>query len=215
MRKEIITLACVLGLFGSATGALAGAYSDPQVADEAPVAAPAPVVEAEPEIDYAAPGAYIGVGGVYAIELFDDMENYNVGNSSGFQVNVGYRALPNLAVEARYENYTEFDLDPNGHMNGWSLTANAKAFILTGRWQPYALVGLGYLSMDKDRMMAGSVYESDDGAFAMRFGGGMDAYITENISMGPEVAYVLPIAGDNIDDLDFITIGAGLRYTFR
>lgn len=214
MRKEIITLACAIGLFGSASAAFAGAYGEPAQAEETPAAAPAAVV-AEPEVDYAAPGAYIGAGGLYAVELFDDMENYNVSNSSGFQVNAGYRVMPNLAVEARYERYTEFDLDPNGHMNGWSLTANAKAFVLTGRFQPYALVGLGYLSMDKDRMTAGSNYESDDGAFAMRFGGGMDAYITENISMGPEIAYVLPISSDDIDDLDFLTVGAGLRYTFR
>ena len=168
-----------------------------------------------PRSTTAAPGPYIGVGGQYAIELFDDMENYTVGNSGGFQVNAGYRVIPNLAVEARYEHYNEFDLDTDGHMNGWSVTANAKAFALTGRFQPYALVGLGYLSMEKDRMNPGSTYESDDAAFAMRFGGGMDAYITENISMGPEIAYVLPISADNIDNLDFLTVGAGLRYTFR
>lgn len=215
MRKEIITLACAIGLFGTASAAFAGAYGEPVQAEETPAAAPAPVVAEEPEVDYAAPGPYIGIGGQYAIEFFD-AGPIDASNSSGFHVEAGYRVIPNLAVEARYENYTEFDTDDTvgrngGHISGWSLTANAKAYALTGRFQPYGLIGLGYINMDPDR----NSVEGDNGAFAMRFGGGLEAHITENISMGPELAYVLPISSDDIEDLDFLTVGLGIRYIFR
>jgi opacity protein-like surface antigen len=230
MRKEIITLACAIGLLGTTSSAFAGAYGEPVQAEEAPVAAPAPVVAEETEIDYSASGPYIGVGGLYAIEMFENkttqegtaLGRLHPGNSGGFQVNAGYRVIPNLALEARYEYYSEFDTDSprapsNSHINGYSVTANAKAFLLTGRWQPYVLVGLGYLSMEKDGIVqqGGTKNDSDDGGFAMRFGGGMEAYLTENISFGPEIAYVLPIAADNINNLDFLTVGAGLRFHFR
>lgn len=220
MKKEIITLACAIGLFGSASAAFAGAYGDKIQPEESPAAAPAPVVAAEPEIDYAATGAYLGLGGQYAIELFDK-QALGAGNSSGFHVEAGYRFHPNVAAELRYENYTEFDTDEgqntefrgSGHISGYSVTGNVKGFLLTGRFQPYVLMGLGYLNMDPDR--TGDSATGDNGAFAMRFGGGMEAHITENISMGPEIAYMLPISGDPIRNLDFLTVGAGLHYNFR
>jgi opacity protein-like surface antigen len=211
MRKELFTSFCALSLVLGASHAIAGSYGDQGQAMEGPAAPPpvAPMVETE-EVDYARSGAYLGVGGVFAFELFDD--SIDVDNSNGFHVRAGYRIIPNLAVEARYENYRNFETDPGpGHYEGWSVTGNAKGYILTGRWQPYALVGLGYLNMVyPGTNRAGGASPGDD--FMMRFGIGMDANITEHIAIGPEVAYVLPF-GD-VDDLDMLTVSLGVQYKF-
>jgi opacity protein-like surface antigen len=214
MRKEMITLVCALSLFGSATGALAGAYGEAEQPEEMPAPAPAPAaaVTYEEEEDYAAPAFYLGAGGVFAIELFDNTGGFDFGNSNGFNVRAGYRVHRNVAVEALYERYTEFDSDPFGNIKAWSASANAKVYPITGRWQPYGLVGLGYLGAEAhdNNPLTGS---PSDGGFMMRFGAGMDANITENWQIGPEVAYVLPF-GD-VDDLDMVTISGGVRYNFR
>lgn len=222
MRKEILSSVCALSLLFGAGSALAGSYGDVEQPEEMPASPPpAQIVEAETEIDYAAPGAYIGAGGIYAVELFSQGDRnstpvaYNkdggdVDNSGGFYVEAGYRILPNLAVDARYSYYNEFDADP-GQIDAWSLTANAKGYILTGRFQPYVLVGLGYLAGNGSGGNQAAVANPGDG-FMMRFGGGFDGYITEHLSMGPEIAYVMPFGGAS--NLDMIEISAGLKYKF-
>lgn len=205
MRKEFVLLVGAVALFGSATGALAGAYGEGQQVEEAPAAPPPVAMEVEQETDYAATGCYIGAGGNYAIELFE--RDNQTDNSSGFFVRTGYRLHPNVAVELRYDNFLEFDLN-HGSLDGWQLTANAKGYMLTGRWQPFAVIGVGYIDMDQAHNDA---VEGGDSA-VMRFGLGMDAYITEHVSMGPEVAYVLPF-GD-ASDFDMVTVGLGLNYRF-
>jgi opacity protein-like surface antigen len=211
MRKEMMSCACALGLLFSASAAYAGAYGEQIDATESPASPPAPaaVYETE-EVDYAQVGPYIGLGGVYAIELFDG--GMNVDNSNGFHVRAGYRVHPNVAIEARYEHYLGFETDPGpGHFEGWMATANVKGYILTGRFQPFLLFGMGYLNMTyPGTNRAGDANPGDD--FAMRFGIGMDTCLTEHIAIGPEVAYVLPI-GD-VDDLSFVTVALGLQYKF-
>jgi opacity protein-like surface antigen len=210
MRNPVLSSVCALSLLCGAQAAFAGAYGEATVAEEAPAAPPAPAAIIEEEVDYARVGPYIGAGGVYAMELFDG--GMNVDNSNGFHVRAGYRVHPNVAVEARYEHYLNFETDPfPGHFEGWSITGNVKGYILTGRWQPYVLFGMGYLDMSyPGANRPGDAHPGDD--FAMRFGVGMDAHLTEHISIGPEIAYVLPV-GD-AEDLDFLTIGLGLQFNF-
>ena len=240
MRKEILTSVCALSLLFGASSAFAGAYGEPVEPEEAPAAPPAPpaVIEEE-EPDYARVGPYLGIGGVYAVEFFNennaehavgsvlesDSVEADIDNSSGFHVLAGYRVHPNIAVEARYEHLFQFNVDgvdnydwdhqAHGRVSAWNATANVKAFFLTGRWQPYAVLGLGYLEGDgfvRDKPHPEYHGSQTDGDFMMRFGLGMDACITEHIAIGPEIAYVLPF-GD-VEDFDFMTISAGLRYKF-
>jgi hypothetical protein len=212
MRNQVMSSVCALSLLLGAQAAFAGTYGDPVVNEESPQAPPAPaaVIEEVEESDYAEVGPYIGLGGVYAIELFDG--GMNVDNSNGFHVRAGYRVHPHVAVEARYEHYLGFETDPfPGHFEGWSLTGNVKGFILTGRWQPYLLFGMGYLDINyPGANRAGDARPGDD--FAMRFGMGFDAHLSDLISIGPEIAYVLPV-GD-AEDLDFLTVGLGLQFNF-
>lgn len=215
MRKEVLTSVCALALVFGASSAFAGAYGEPVEAEEAPVPAPPPpaVVEEVAPIDYARTGPYLGVGTLYAVELFDDaVANTGVrtDNSWGFHLKGGWRLHPNLALELRYDWMHEFDLDP-GFIDAWLLTGNVKGYILTGRFQPYALVGMGYLAANgSGGNNPGAAHVGDD--FALRFGAGMDAYVTEHIVLGPEIAYVLP-TGD-AQDLDMLTVSLGAAYRF-
>lgn len=227
MRTRILPSVCAFGLLVGAGTAFAGAYGEPVDPEETPAPPPAPpaamVIEEEP--DYARVGPYIGVGGNFAFNNFDGLDSDatsspggvpivprdSIDNSGGFHVRGGYRVHPNVAVELRYERYTRFETDPGpGHLSGWALSGNVKGFFTTGRVQPYAVFGMGYLDMNSPGVDQADEIAGDD--FAMRFGLGMDANITENIAMGPEVAYVLPV-GD-ASDLDLITLGLGLQYKF-
>ena len=182
MHKPILTIALALAL----------------------AAAAAVAAQAQTDEDYSSVGPYVGAGGVYSVQMFDG--NVNADNSSGFNVRTGFRLHPNFAMEALYEYYAKWDTKP-GDISGWSVSANLKGYLMTGRWQPYAVLGLGYLSMESD---PGSHEEGD---FMMRFGGGFEFNLTKNWQIGPEVAYVLPF-GD-LDNFDFLTVSGGVRYSFR
>jgi len=212
MRKELLTSVCALSLVLGASSAFAGAYGEPVEAEEAPVSAPAPaaVVETEEAVDYARTGPYLGLGGVYAVELFDDQGSARTSNSPGFHVKAGYRFHPHAAAELRYEYYAQFDLDP-GQINAWSTTINLKGYLLTGRFQPYGLIGMGFMHGDGSAgNFAGAAHPSN--GFALRFGGGLETYITEHFFVSPEFAYTLPTGSAN--DLDMLVVSFGLGYKF-
>jgi len=210
MRKELLTTVCALSVLLGATSAFAGAYGEPVEAEEAPAAAPAPAPVVEPEMDCAKLGPYLGLGGVYAVELFDDQGSARTDNSGGYHVQAGYRFHQHAAVEARFEHYLDFDLDP-GHIEAYSITINGKAYLLTGRFQPYALAGMGFVSGNGSAGNNPAAAHPSNG-FALRFGGGLEACITEHISAGPEFAYLLPTGSAN--DLDMFTVSLGLAYKF-
>lgn len=212
MKKGLITSVCALGLLVGASAVFAGGPGEAKEIEEGPAAPPPVVAEPEaPAVDYASNGFYLGAGGLYAIELFDNVgPGGGADNSSGFLVRGGYRLHPNAAVELLYENYHEFDTDP-GHIAAWTLTGNVKAYFLTGRWQPYAVVGMGYFGGSSSNGNPAGAASSGDG-FVIRAGAGMDAYITEHLSIGPELSYTAPFG--SAEDLDSFRISGGLNYKF-
>jgi hypothetical protein len=46
----------------------------------------------------------------------------------------------------------------------------------------------------------------------MRFGGGLDFYLTESIVVSGEISYLMPTG--KLDNLDYYSIGLGLQYRF-
>ena len=92
------------------------------------------------------------------------------------------------------------------------VTANVKGYFLTGRYQPFLLVGGGGMTAEaKVRALGLSASERLNG-FAMRFGGGIDLYATKHVVVSVGTDYVLPF-GD-LKDLDYISIGWGFEYRF-
>ena len=89
------------------------------------------------------------------------------------------------------------------------LSVNGKGYVLTGRIQPFALVGIGVSRGEFE----GSPNDRDtDPAFAARFGGGVDFYFSNSIAFTVHTAYVLP-TGD-LDDNAAVSLGVGALLRF-
>jgi opacity protein-like surface antigen len=197
----------------------------------------APVyADSEDEVsEYARNGVYFMAVGVFAIENFG---SWDLKDSYGVGARLGYRLHPYLAAEAQYEWLGGFDCKaharcyvaggPSGsgvkvrEYDGHVATVNAKAFLLTGRVQPYALVGVGggrFEVKKKERRLLpdGETVEkwnfsSYGNGLVSRFGVGVDLYGDEAWAMFTEAAYVLPRG--NLRDLDYVSIEWGFLWRF-
>ena len=165
----------------------------------------------EESSSYSRSGFYLGVGGLYGIEDFDNTGSLEFDNGPGFNFRLGYRFHPNIAVEAMGERVDAFDLDgsSNAEINTWTGTLNGKFFALTERFQPYGLVGLGAVRAKAD---GNAVINNSETDIAFRFGGGLDSYITESWVIELELSYVHP-TGD-VDDVNYLSLGGGIQYRF-
>ena len=97
------------------------------------------------DTDYTRPGGYVGVGGVYAVDA--SAISVVTENSMGLTTRLGYRFTPNLAFEGQFEWIDGFDIvaDPGHRLETWSLTGNVKGLLMTGRIQPFGILGMGVL----------------------------------------------------------------------
>ena len=151
----------------------------------------------------------------------------------------GYRFHPRFALEATFEVVDEYDVSVTENVpfrnsqqvsqteprrenvqettTGLKLrplvaTVNAKAYLLTGRFQPYFLVGAGPMFAAVENTRSG-VTENEIVA-ALRTGGGLDFYITENVIMNTGVSYVYPF-GALQNGLDYVSFELlGFQYRF-
>ena len=118
-----------------------------------------------------------------------------------------------------------------------TVTANLKAHLLTGLWQPYLLVGGGMMHVESEIRESSKLYEwsqrlgqqeeepdfpdwpgiassESEIAATMRFGGGLDIYSfgTDSVVITAGAEYVLPFG--NLEDFDYISINVGVLYRF-
>jgi opacity protein-like surface antigen len=147
---------------------------------------------------------------------------------------LGYRLLPNLGLELAGEWLNDFTTKyaadstvgtpPPGPVYGdtewfrgdratgttlWNVTANAKGFVLTGRFQPYGLLGIGYGQAKTAPVESTSWI---DRGFVMRFGIGTNLMVTEEVGLNLGAAYLLP-TGD-LSDFDYFTLNFGFLVRF-
>ena len=173
--------------------------------------------EPEKSSEFARKGFYIGTGGIYAIENFNRTGAISFDDALGFNLRVGYRLHPHIAVEAEGERTMGFDAKQfKGDVETWTATINGKFFALTGQIQPYGLVGIGAMNASTDGLLIlvdskgrPSTNETD---VAFRYGAGIDAYITNNWVINFEGSYVNP-RGD-LSAIEYFAIGGGLQYRF-
>jgi len=164
---------------------------------------------AQAQEDFSRPGFYMGAGFAFGVEAWDGAPA-DMGIPVGFDLLLGMRLMPNLAVEAEIEYLTGFE--PDGvpvEISALTTTANLKAYLPMDRFQPFALIGIGGTTYFAD---AGWYLWEDESAFSMRFGGGADYYFTENIALGAKVSYVL-MTGD-LDGGDYVSFAFGAKYRF-
>lgn len=159
-------------------------------------------------------GWYLGLAGVYAIE---DIKNqgkvdpesglgpFDYDNELGVNVRVGYRPLPRLGIEGQFE-WVSWDDDKSGNdVETYASTFNVRGYFFTGRYQPYALIGVGGMAADYDK-------SSDEWDIVMRSGGGIDVMITDSLVAVMEATY---LAGfEDVQDLDYFSLTWGLSYRF-
>ncbi|MCA9473209.1 MAG: porin family protein [Nitrospira sp.] len=165
----------------------------------------------EEHSEFARNGFYIGGGGMYALEEFNDTGVLSFKDSEGFNFRLGYRFHPHFAIEAEGERVIGFDLkQATLDIETWTATLNAKVFALTGRIQPFGLVGIGAMTATADSsLLRSNITET---GIAARFGGGADFYLTPNWLINAEITYVAP--GGDVDDLDYVALGGGIQFRF-
>jgi hypothetical protein len=158
--------------------------------------------------------------------------------SIGFNAEAGYRILPWLSIAAHVEYLAEISVSPGDSgraspqsgsevLTGetWALTADARLFPLTGRLQPFLVVGAGWLwvntndepvvqtSTGNDPML--EPIDTDLGSrngFVARAGGGIDIYLTDAFFLTTQVTYVIPV--DRVQDFDYVSVAWGFGYQF-
>ncbi|MBW2289018.1 MAG: porin family protein [Deltaproteobacteria bacterium] len=182
-----------------------------------------------PEYDRA--GWYLGLGGFYALSDYDlttsDLDvvppqpadtNPKFGNSAGVDFRAGYRAFSRWAFEFDYQWQAGFDsknssIDPHLEIDTHLLSLNTKFFLLTGRWQPYALLGAGLLVFNSEIVDDDFKKPWDVSVgFAPRFGGGVDFWVNEDWALMLEGTYIVPVG--ILDGANMGSVGVGFQYRF-
>jgi opacity protein-like surface antigen len=193
--------------------------------------------EVEPrDDDYDRRGWFAGLQGVYAREDYDiDREERNIQSQEDFPVEFnltnhdvggvrgkfGRRCHSRFSVEFEMEWLDDFAGKENLTNNGDLVsdikfstiagTINTKGYLLTGRVQPFVLVGVGAMSVRGDRNPVGSNKSSqDDGHLVARFGGGIDFYATRHWVVSGQADYVY--SATNLESTNYISVGFGAMY---
>jgi opacity protein-like surface antigen len=195
-------------------------------------------LEESPEDEpYARRGWLLGVSGIYAADTKEgDLEstlgkpagapvNLSLKNTFGIKSQAGYRCHPRFSAEVEVEWLDDFEgtLFLQGPVGGkvsvdlepLVVTTNLKGYLLTGRYQPFALIGGGAMVVEvnwKDNSGLGLSQTDTKRGAVMRFGGGLDFYATKQIVLTVGVDYLLPFG--ELQDFDYVSIAWGLRYRF-
>ena len=146
---------------------------------------------------------------------------------------IGYRVHRFLAIEAQLEwmslmgFQSEGAIESDGRTTPPSrvsrsldvdidtlvITGNLKPYFMTGQIQPFALLGAGMMWEEFGVEYNGSNDDEHSKGFAMRFGGGVDYYATDNVVLTLKASYVLTFGP--VSDRDYFSGGLlGLTYRF-
>lgn len=182
---------------------------------------------AAPAGAFAGASPYVSFGGVFAIEnnssaVASGVNNYGgISNSGGYDIRGGYNFDKLFAVELQWQSLVNFSTNGTDpvttqklpSLEARMLSLNGRVSPLTGRFQPYGLLGMGWYNVQADRT-SNSTHES---AFAMRFGLGLMAYITERVGFALEAAYILPLTGTLAggDSFELVPITASVFFRFK
>ncbi len=163
------------------------------------------------ESSFSREGAYIGVYGIKSYERFDTGGNgVSVGDSDlGIGAKLGYRFSSNVALEVVGEDVKGFsvqDSSADADLDLMNFGVIGKYYLGTERLQPYLLAGIGLARAD----VRGFDYD-DDGGF-LRFGVGLEIYLTTNFAFFGEANYNRMIGG--VSDLDHVDLQAGVMFRF-
>jgi opacity protein-like surface antigen len=162
---------------------------------------------AEDDFGRSGPYARIGFSGA-----FDGSAADSAGSERGLGVgaSAGYRLNKWFAAEAQYNWFSPAAQEGGSTVERWDTTVNFRAS-LSGRFQPYVLVGLGY-GRFKRTFESAPIAPVDAGGFGSRWGGGLDVYLTNHIVLYAEGSYMW-LTGD-VSEQGYGTLGAGAMWRF-
>lgn len=151
------------------------------------------------------PFGYLNIGASRSAAVFDETlddaftspgapASSHIGDTWGANAHAGYRFHKFLAAELEYEWLRQLNMRINGVDIGSLMTqvatANLKVVAPFGAVEPYFLVGVGaiFTSLDKTSSPFQD-YDVRTPAFTMKFGAGIDWWLTKNFSLnlGAEV----------------------------
>ena len=161
--------------------------------------------KAEAAVSFDRSGWLAGALASFQFEDFSHLGALDADDSVGMKLRLGYRCSPHLGWEFNYEWAESFDLSDGSDVDLWALTSDAKFYPFTGRWQPFLLAGVGILTADP-------IDEGNGTDITLRFGGGMEAYVTENVALAFDASYVLPTS--KVKDLPYLSLSWGFLYRF-
>lgn len=195
----------------------------------------------DPEVkdDYDRRGFYVGGQALLGLEFIDKKQETRSLNEAftpfsvefdikqrttgGLSFTLGRRCTSRVAVEFKFEWLDDFhgkmDVVERGrvtdvNISPFSGTINVKAFALTGRIQPYGLLGMGFMSVHTDSINTTDKVSSAQttGLLVVRFGAGVDYYVTRNWVATTSIDYVY--SATNLKLLDYMSFGMGVQYRF-
>jgi opacity protein-like surface antigen len=161
------------------------------------------------EADPADTGFYLGGGVAHAWENFDG--DFDFDDAWGLNAFAGYRFMRYIALEGNFNWYDDFESDStNADVEIWTLMLDIKAMypVYNDRLVPYLRVGGGYMDA---KASAGSLDASNED-FAFNFGGGLDYYVTDQVSIGLDGKYV--VGTGDLDAVEYFvgTINAAFHF---
>ena len=191
--------------------------------------------------EYEEPGVFIMLSGLNAFEHFKNTEE-DFNNSWGFNVRMGYRFGRFLALEGSFEFQNGFDVDINVDpillppsvtnpvrlsVDGGTGTVNAKGYLpWFGRFQPYGLFGIGgQWSRLRSRYATGVTCDpiywycrgtythlGNNGAFLMKFGGGAEYWVGDDLALVVDATFNLPTGA--LNDLRYTSLNWGVVFQY-
>lgn len=163
---------------------------------------------------------------LWGLEDFADKAEAKVHDSWGLGIRVGNRYHNNFAVEADINYLPDFDVetpDNKFNMSLTSATGNIRAYLTTGRFQPFAYFGAGLLfaslTMDPDYeggdctvywwCYQNSKLIDDETEFLAKAGLGFDYVFSRDMKLTVDGEYNYP-TGD-LKDFPYTSIGLGVE----
>ena len=170
---------------------------------------------------HAATGFYVGAGGSYAVENFDDddddFKDINYDNSWGINAKVGYHLHELLDLEFNYDYLNKFEVDDSSTVLGTRFDVDIDVEVMT---YMFTLKGFFPIASEKVKLSVvaggGLMYadaDSDDEIDGCaKFGLGFDYFLIQNFSAGIEGNYTLGF-GD-LDEIRYFNFTLGVAYHF-
>jgi len=140
---------------------------------------------------------------------------------SGRHARIFRRLRPRYSVGATLEYFGGFDTQWTGitgtgsdDIDVFVATTDVKGYLLTGRYQPYLLLGGGamHIGTKVTNSTTGVTQSRNFTDFVFRFGGGLDFYATEHVVVNIGANYLIPLG--EVSGVDLYTVGGGIEYRF-